>query len=219
MTEITFQALAPNAGATVVDAMSSGPSGLLLGNGPGGPVTLRLFRARPTRLYLAVPDYLTWLVAFRAMCIGAHLSVIAADHRQWLVLADTVRACGGTIDLLRTPDNLPGQGRPFRPSLIIDETSAVGGGARLGAWQALAMVGDPSSTKAIGDLRDCEVAMIAPFEGKSVEHLRRAYALSSGQVKAVTELGPSEVALASVRRLSRVQVPPSPTEHRLLFGG
>ena len=45
MTEITFQALAPNAGATVVDAMSSGPSGLLLGNGPGGPVTLRLFRA------------------------------------------------------------------------------------------------------------------------------------------------------------------------------
>ena len=219
MTEITFQAIAPEAGAVVADTISSGPSGLLLGTGPGGPVTMRLFRPTPTRLYLAAPEYLMWLLAFRAMCVGAHLSVIAADHRRWLVLADTVRACGGTIDLLRGPDNLPGQGRLFQPSLIIDETGTVGTSARLGAWQALAMVGDPAPSKAIGDLRACEIAMIAPLEGKSAEHLRRAYALSAGQVKAVTDLGSSEVILASIRRVTRVQVPPSPTEHRMLFGG
>lgn len=219
MTEITFQALAPDAGAPVVDLMDSGPSGLLLGTGPGGPVTLRLFRQQPTRLYLAVPEYLTWLIAFRAMCVGAHLSVIAADQRQWLVLADTVRACGGTIDLLRTAENLPGQGRPFRPSLIIDDTGSVTSTTRLGAWQSLARIDNPSSAKAVSDLRACDVAMLSPFEGKAVENLRRAYALSSGQVKAVGELEETEVVLASVRRISRVTVPPTPTEHRMLFGG
>lgn len=219
MTDVTYQALVPDAGAPVIDVMSSGPSGLLLGQGANGPVTLRLFRQAPTRLYLAVPEYLTWLIAFRSMCIGAHLSVIAADHRRWLVLADTVRACGGTIDLLRGTDNIPGQGRPYRPSLIIDETDAVGTGTQLGAWQSLVTIGNPASSKAIGELRAADVAMIAPLEGKAPEHLRRAYALSAGQLKSLTELESSEVVLAGVRRVMRVKVPPSPTEHRLLFGG
>lgn len=197
--------------------MSTGPSGLLLGLGPGGPVTMRLFRPEPTRLYLAVPEYLSWLVAFRAMCLGAHLSVIAQDHRRWLALADTVRTCGGTIDILKTPENLPGQGRPFRPSLIIDETGAVGTNTRLGAWQSVAIMGDPSSTKAIADLRVCEMAMIAPLNAKAGEHLRRAYALQGAQIKALSELGDTEVVLASVRRAVKVKVPPSPTEYRLLF--
>ncbi|NHB84760.1 hypothetical protein G7085_09465 [Tessaracoccus sp. HDW20] len=43
-----------------------------------------------------------------------------------------MRACGGTIDLLRTPENLPGQGRPYRPSLIIDGMGAVAPTDRLG---------------------------------------------------------------------------------------
>lgn len=220
MTEITFQALAPEkVTEQLLPTMSTGPSGLLLGNGPGGPVTMRLFRPEPTRLYLAVPEYLTWLLAFRAMCLGAHLSVIAQDHRRWLVLADTVRACGGTIDILKTPDNVPGQGRPYRPSLIIDEADALGANTRLGAWQAVAVVGDPSSSRSVGDLRACEMSMLSPLGPKAGENLRRAYALQSGQVKAVSELDESEVVLASVRRVVKVRVPPSPTEYRMLFGG
>lgn len=217
MTEITFQALAPEATQQQLPTMSTGPSGLLLGLGPGGPVTMRLFRPEPTRLYLAVPEYLTWLVAFRAMCVGAHLSVLAEDHRRWLVLADTVRACGGTIDILRTPDNIPGQGRPFRPSLVIDEVGAVGTTSRLGAWQSVALVGDPSAARAIGELRACEMAMVSPLSPKAGENLRRAYALQSGQVKALTDLGDGEAVLASVRRVVKVGVTPSPTEYRLLF--
>lgn len=219
MTEITFQALAPGNAQPASEFMSTGPSGLLLGRGQSGsPLTLRLFRSQPTRLYLAVPDYITWLVAFRAMCVGAHLSVIAADHREWLTLADTIRACGGTIDLLRNADNLPGQGRPFRPSLIIDQSGAVPSTARLGAWQALAVIGDPSSSKAISELRTCDAAMVSPVEGKTAEHLRRAYALSSAQSKIAADLGESDVILAGVRRIARVSMPPSPTEYRLLFG-
>ncbi|WP_296139512.1 hypothetical protein [uncultured Tessaracoccus sp.] len=216
MTE-TYQALAPGR-ETVESVVSTGPSGLLLGRGPGGPVALRLFRPRPTRLYLAVPDYMRWLLAFRAMCLGAHLSVLAEDHREWLVLADTVRACGGTIDLLRDLENVPGQGRPFRPSLVIDDMDAVQPTHRLGAWQALARIGDPTSSKAVGELRNCDVAIVTPLDGRTGENLRRAYALPSTQVKAASDLGETEVALASVRRLARVTVPPGPMEYRMLFG-
>lgn len=213
-----YQALAPGR-ETVESRTATGPSGLLLGRGPGGPVALKLFRPEPTRLYLAVPEYMRWLIAFRAMCLGAHLSVIAADPRQWLVLADTVRACGGTIDLIRGTENLPGQGRPFRPSLIIDDMDAVQATHRLGAWQAVARIGDPRSGKAVGELRNSDVAIVTPLDQKTGENLRRAYALQSSQVRSVQDLGETEVVLASVRRLARVVVPPSPMEYRMLFGG
>ena len=218
MSEITFQALTPGT-ETDASEVRTGPSGMVIGIGQAGPVTLRLFRLQPTRIFMSTPEYVTWLLAFRAMCLGAHLSVIVEDHRKWLSLADTVRACGGTIDLLRGPENLPGQGRPYRPSLVIDGMGAVSASDRLGAWQSHVTLGNPDEGRAVSDLRAAEVALIAPLSGRGAEHLRRAYALSSGQVKAVTELDETEVVMASVRRMTRVQVAPSPTEHRLLFGG
>lgn len=220
MSEAIVQAVSqPDAGDSNQQMMSTGPSGLMLGFGNAGPVTLRLFRTQPTRVFAATPEYLMWLVAFRAMCLGAHLSVIVEDQRRWLMLADTVRGCGGTIDLLRGRDNIPGQGRAYRPSLIIDGVGAIQPTDRLGAWQSLITLGDPSGSRAVSDLRAADVALLAPLTTRSAEHLRRAYALSAAQVKAVTDLEESELVVAGVRRMTRVSVPPSPTEHRLLFGG
>lgn len=218
MTDPTSQASGPSAVA-VNSEMLTGPAGLIVGVGSGGPVTLRLFRQQPTRLFLATPEYMVWLVAFRAMCLGAHLSVLVEDHRPWLMLADTVRACGGTIDLLRGTENIPGRGRPYRPSLIVNGMDAVSANDRIGAWQALVSLGDPEESRAVGDLRAADVALISPLTTKGSEHLRRAYALSSGQARAATDLGEAEAVLAGVRRVMRVPVVPSPTEHRLLFGG
>lgn len=199
--------------------MTTGPSGLVLGHGPAGPVAVRLFRPEPTRVFMATPDYLKWLISFRAVCLGAHLSIISGEHRGWLTLADTIRACGGTVDLLRSIENVPGQGRPFRPSLIVDELGKVTTQTRLGAWQALISVGDPTQGKAVNDMRNSDLTMISPVEGKAADSLRRAYALGSNQMKLTAGLGESDLILASVRRLVKVPVPPSPTEYRLLFGG
>lgn len=213
----TYQALPPGR-EQFEPVVSTGPSGLLLGRGPGGPVALRLFQHQPTRLFLAVPEYMRWLLAFRAVCLGAHLSVISSSHRQWLALADTVRSCGGTIDLLGNAEDVPGQGRPFRPSLIIDENEAIQPTHRLGPWQSVARIGDTSASGAVGDLRNSDVAIVDSLDGKSGENLRRAYALPGSQVKAAADLAETEVVLASARRIARVVVPPSPTEYRLLFG-
>lgn len=75
------------AGAPSRSMMSSGPAGLLLGHGPAGPVTIRLFRPDPTRAFLCTPEWVTWLIAFRAVCLGAHVGHL----RRSSALA---RACG-----------------------------------------------------------------------------------------------------------------------------
>ncbi|RMB61257.1 hypothetical protein [Tessaracoccus antarcticus] len=204
--------------ATSASVMSSGPAGLLLGRGQGGPVTVRLFRPEPTRAFLSAPEWVKWLIAFRAVCLGGHVSVIAGDHRPWLGLADTIRACGGTIDLLRSADELPGQGRVYRPSLIIDEQGAVTPQMRLGAWQALVTASNPAAEASVSDMRNSDMSIIVPAEGRTSENLRRAYALSPAQMKQATNLGDSDVVCASVRRLVKVSMPPSPTEYRVLFG-
>lgn len=207
------------AGTTSLSVMSSGPAGLLLGRGPAGPVTVRLFRPDPTRAFLSAPDWVKWLISFRAVSLGAHVSVISGDHRPWLGLADTIRACGGTIDLLRTADDVPGQGRPYRPSLLVDEQGAVTPQMRLGAWQALVSVSSPEAEKPVGEMRNSDMSIIAPVEGRTAENLRRAYALSPQQMKQSADLGENDVVCATVRRLVRVSAPPSPAEYRILFGG
>lgn len=212
----THQAVAPN--RRHGHAATEMPSGLIVGTGPGGPVTMRLFRGEPTRLFLSVSDYVTWLIAFRAVCLGAHLSVIAENHRPWLTLAETVRMCGGTIDLLHGTTNIPGQGRPYRPSLIIDAAGKITPTDQLGAWQSLATIGDPEGSRAVGDLRSCEMALMTSVSERAAEHLRRAYALTTAQANLASEAAESEVILASVRRITKVALGPSPTEYRLLFG-
>lgn len=198
--------------------MSSGPSGLVLGRGQGGPVTLRLFRPDPTRALVSAPQWVTWLITFRAVCLGAHVSVISGDHRPWLGLADTIRACGGTIDLLRTADDVPGRGRPYRPSLVVDEQGAMTPQMRLGAWQALVTVSRPGAETSASEMRNSDLSIVAPVEGRTAENLRRAYALSPQQMKLAGDMGDSDVVCAGVRRLARVNAPPSPAEYRMLFG-
>ena len=197
--------------------MSSGPSGLLLGRGHGGPVTVRLFRPDPTRVFLSAPEWVKWLLTFRAVCLGAHVSVISGDHRPWLGLTDSIRACGGTIDLLRSAEDLPGQGRVYRPSLVIDEEGAVTPQMRLGAWQALVTASGPTAEAPVSDMRNSDMSIVASVEGRTSDNLRRAYALSATQMKQAASLGNSDVVCASVRRLVKVAMPPSPTEYRVLF--
>lgn len=208
---------ATRGGRTAV--VTTGPSGLLLGPGPSGPVTMRLFRPQPTRVFFSAPEYVKWLVAFRSMCLGAHVSVLTADQPSWLPLVEVIRTCGGTVDLLHATDNLPGQGRPYRPSLVVDEIGAVTQQTRLGAWQALVSTHHSTAAKSVNEMRNSDLSLIAPMEGRTADHLRRAYALSQSQLKQAGGLEASDVVLASVRRLVKVAMPPSPTEYRMLFGG
>lgn len=199
---------------------ATGPSGLVLGAGPRGPVTIRLFRPRPTRLVLAAPTYVTWLLAYRTMSAGAHLALLSTRPRDWQGLLAQVQAAGGTAEAVPDPSGLPEAGRPYRPSLILDDAGALDSSARLGAWQAVLATPDLTGPTAVHHLRAADLGLIAPQQNPAVlEAMRRAYALNQRQVRAAQLLGDDEVLLAMPRTLVRLAIRPTAGEHRMLFGG
>lgn len=196
----------------------TGPSGLVLGRTNRAEVSLRLFRPQGTRLFLAAPDYATWLLIFRSACLGAHITIVATEHRNWKSLAESIRRVGGTVDLLGRADRVPGQGRPYRPSLVVDDADGFESAqVAVGAWQAIAVVGDVSAGSAVHSLRNCDVALLGHLDAKGLDNVRRAYALSQAQLRQASNLGPSDVVLAMPRRTTRVSMPPGAQEYRLLF--
>lgn len=202
------------------DLVRTGPSGLLLGRGESGPVSVRLFAPRPTRVFLGAPDYVAWLLTFRCLSMGAHVSIVTDRGQAWQGLADAIVRCGGTVDLVARGRELPASGRPYRPSLIVDDAQAferIQGS--LGPWQAVLTIGNAAASGAVFALRNCDLALLSPADAKVQDNLRRAYSLTPRQLKRAVNLGRSEVVLAMTRRLLRLSVPPTSTEYRLLFGG
>lgn len=196
----------------------TGPSGLAIGRSAKGEVLLRLFRPQGTRAFLATPEYATWLLVFRAMSLGAHISIVAAEHRRWQALADAIVRCGGTVDLLLSADKVPGQGRPYRPSLVVvDSAEREAAGLSAGAWQAVAVTGDVQASASVHLLRNCDLALFGTVESRALDNVRRAYVLTQAQMKLAANLGQSDVVLAMPRRLTRIAMPPGPMEYRLLF--
>ncbi|MVA74817.1 hypothetical protein GC722_02025 [Auraticoccus sp. F435] len=213
---------APMAGGTR-SVVRTGPSGLLLGTtrnerGETSSLAVRLFRNRPTRVFLAVPEYVSWVLAFRCVALGAHLTVLTGDPRRWGRLVRAVTDSGGSVDLLGPDGTPPGSGRPYRPSLVLDDVAHYDGSqAALGPWQAVLVNENAAASGAVFQLRSCDMAVVGPCDARVTENLRRAYALGPRQVRDCTALGQDEVVLAMPRRLLRVQVPPTPTEYGVLF--
>lgn len=201
-----------------VESVSTGPSGLMLGAGTHGPVAIRLFRRAGTRLALAVPEYVTWLLAYRCISLGAHLSIHAQDPRRWAGLLDAVRAGGGTVDLLAPGDQPPTAGRPYRPSVVIDDANHYDAVQEpIGPWQAQLITTDVSTSSSVFTLRSSEMALVSPLNDKVSENLGRAYALTPGQLRRCQDLAANEVVLAMPRRAVKIAIPPTKLEYQQLF--
>lgn len=214
---------APGTGAVAerTAMVRTGPSGLLIGSSNDGrPVTIRLFRPEPTRVLVSTRDYQKWILICRAVTIGAHVTIVTATPRSWSLLVDLVRGWGGTVDVVDDPAKAPGQGRPYRPSLVVDDL-AQSDGVRMsmGAWQAVLILNDAASAAAIHTLRACDLTLVSPCDARTAENLRRGYALTPQQVRQLNNLAENELVVAMPRRVSRVTMPPTPLEYQLLFRG
>lgn len=225
MSEVSAGWEAPTvAGASVAvnhQVVRTGPSGLLLGaTREQRPITIRLFRPEPTRALVSTRDYMKWILVFRAVTIGAHVTIITATPRAWASLVDVLRASGGTVQVTQEAAAVPGAGRPYRPSLVIDDLAASDGvRMSLGAWQAVLVMNDAGAGSAIHTLRACDLTLVSPADARVVENLRRGYALNQQQLRQLNNLAENELVVAMPRRVSRVVMPPTPVEYQLLFRG
>lgn len=195
--------------------LRTGPSGLSFGRSSRAPIHLRLFRDRGTKVFLNPPEYVTWLLATRCVAMGCHLSIFSGDQGRWRRLSETLTRAGATVDVVDQAAKLPGRGRPFRPSLVIDDSAT--GGLDPGPWQVVAARHDPASSAAVGELRGSDLALLGQLEGKALDQVRRAYALNQAQSRLATSLGASEYLLASPRRAIKVALQPGRAEYQLLF--
>lgn len=198
--------------------VQTGPSGLVFGRTASGPMVVRLFRREGTRIVASVNDYVTWLLAFRSVALGAHLTVVTGEPRRWRVLEEVVQQGGGTIDVTNTISAAPGQGRPYRPSLIIDDLAdGSSDQLRVGPWQCLVAIVDAGQPHSINVMRNSDMTLLSRIDQRVQENLKRSYAIGQLQLRQALNLTSSDVMIAMPRRLVRVNLPPTRSEYDLLF--
>lgn len=205
--------------AVKTTVMHTGPSGLLLGIGSENtPVTIRLFRPDPTRVLVSARPYMQWILIFRAVLLGAHVTIVTHTPESWQLLKNAILRCGGTIDVAGDDASIPGQGRPYRPSLVVDDTATSQGvRMQLGGWQAVFIIDDLAASSAIHTLRACDLTVASGVESRGIDNLRRGYVLNPQQLRAANNLSQAEIIVALPRRLTRVTMPPTPIEYDHLF--
>lgn len=206
--------------AKAIDAatVTSGPAGVVIGHHRGQPISLSLFNLRPVRMALAVHDEHRLLLILRAAALGAHVSLITDEPGRWRAAVEPIVADGGTVDLVTSATRVPGAGRAYRPSLIINDSANFDVYKQLGSWQGLINVVDVRTDRADAVLRSGQLSMVSVYDDRGLERLKRAYALSSRQLRLAENLDRTDVLLATARRLVRCAMVPTATEHGMLGG-
>lgn len=205
---------------TTTPAVRLAPGGLLLGIRADRPVLLRPFAMRGTSVFLDAEEYVSWLLSFRAVGLGAQVTVITDEPHRWEVLAARIAAAGGVADVVRPGHALPPRGLPYRPSLVLadqptDEPPAPG------PWQSLWLLAPLAADTSVSRLRGCSAAVLSPpAQGGDLslfDPLRRAYQLTASQLRAGQSVASGDVLVAMPRQLVRVPVRPSELEYAHLF--
>lgn len=95
-------------------AVPAPTTGIYLGVGPNGPLTMRLFRQRGTRIVVFSGIYAAQLLALRAAVSGAAVGVISSNPAPWSALAQHA----ANVRLMSPATGVP---RGTGPMLIVDD--------------------------------------------------------------------------------------------------
>lgn len=151
-----------------VDALSlhTGGAGIVLGfNQESSPITARLFRPEPTRTVLIGGMRCAQILAFRALGLGARLTVRSARLGAWETFIRGTGAQATEIDLL--PPGAPAQ-RPAsatRPQLIVHDTGSSVDDQDVpgGGWRATLTVREELTAWDIDALVRADLVILQPL--------------------------------------------------------
>jgi type VII secretion protein EccE len=161
-------ALQLNSDALASIELPVGGAGLMLGvNRHHEPVTLRLFRAEPTRAALVGGLRCGQLVVLRAMALGAHVIVQSGRPQAWEPFLRGASGAADTVTLV-APGRIiePPPATAVRPQLLVIDVGPVGAtGLPVveSAWRTTLLLREELTTGDLDLLARADVALLQPL--------------------------------------------------------
>lgn len=141
-------------------------SGLMIGtNRHGAPVTLRLFRAEPTRAVLIGGIRAAQLVVLRAMALGARVVLQTSRPRAWEPFVRGVTTPAETIAMIPPGRPIGGPpGTPLHPLLIVVDIGPVAADNRPApGWHASLVVRDELTPTDVDAVSRADLLVLQPL--------------------------------------------------------
>ncbi|MBM7784506.1 hypothetical protein [Tenggerimyces flavus] len=194
------------------------PGGVVLGSGQDGVLVVRLFRAQPVRLCIHSAGQLAQLIAYRAMALGAHVTVVTDTVSAWSRLVQSVPRGPAWFTVLPAGSRVTATGTITRPSLVIDATSDNRALPRWeqGQWQTFASVDREITPSDLHVLRTYDLLVTQRLQPTAAEIARRAFGLAPDRATWLTQMPAGVLAVAAPGQLAFGQMTVSNAEQRLL---
>ncbi|MBE7186698.1 hypothetical protein [Jatrophihabitans endophyticus] len=185
------------------------PSGLQLGVGQSGPVSLRLFRLGGTRAVLAGRVLPAQLLAVRAAAAGTTVQVATSRPQLWAPLLPRDGGHSVAAAEARTP--------PGGPTLVIDDRPAEARGpAEMRPWQCRLDIRTQWTPAMLATFAHADVTIFGAVPAEFVGTVARAYAITPDAALPLARLDAGSFGVLRRGRIEYVSLDPSGAEGRLL---
>jgi ESX secretion system protein EccE len=191
-------------------AVAAPPSGVHLGPGPSGPVSLRLFRSSGTRIALASDVAPAQVITIRTAAAGAAVQVISARPQLW----EPLLRHAAEAHLVR-----PGMALPPTdgPTLLVDDRpTEVRATAEVRPWQCRLDVRTHWTPSELSPMAHADVAVFGAVPPAVTDAIAAAFAVPPDAVAPLATLAPGVFALLRRARLEYVSLDPTPDESQVL---
>jgi hypothetical protein len=215
----TVQAHATHPTALGEQTLTLPPAGLVLGSGSAGALVVRLFRSDTVRICVASPGQLAQLIAYRALAVGAHVTVVTDTVAAWGRLVSAVPRGPAWLTVLPTGARVTASGSLARPSLVVDATRDHQALPRWeqGDWQTFVSVQTTLEPSDEARLRSYDLLITQRLDESAAEVARRGFGLAKDRAGWLTQMPPGVVGVAAAGQLAFGQLSLSGMERRL-FG-
>lgn len=186
-------------------------SGLQLGVGQGGPLSLRLFRIAGTRVVLAGRVLPAQLLAVRAAASGTPVQAVTSRPQLWAPLLP--RNAGHVVAPSESPMPVGG------PTLVIDDRPAEARGpADMRPWQCRLDVRAQWTPAMLPTFAHADVTIFGAVPAEFVAMVARAFAVSPDAALPLSRLDAGSFGVLRRGRVEYVSLNLSGPEGRVLEG-
>jgi len=179
---------------------SSLGTGLILGaDRQQRPVSVRFFRPAPVRVALVGSVWAAQLVAFRALALGARVTVVTAEPHAWHSFGERSTGRSDRVVITAAERPIAPSATALRPALVIYDLGVAGARSPqpLGPWQTQLTVLRQLDQAGAPAVQDCDVVLLQRLGGTEAGLLSDALRLPPQSTQFLQVMPDDMVALVS----------------------